>query len=70
METLHAAAVDDHCHAQITKDGDVVSNLALAIFARDLYKQCCNAAKENNISDDNIPSVSDSGPKTHINTEP
>ena len=57
IETLQAAAVVDFCHAQVTKDGNVVSNFALAISVRDLYEQCCNAAKEN-LSNDNIPSLS------------
>ena len=74
METLQAAAVDDHCHAKVTKDGNVVSNFALAISVRDLYEQCCNAAKENNLSDDNIPSLSwfsfQFWPNTGIHTQP
>ena len=57
IETPQAGAVDDR-HVQVTKDGDVVSNFALANSARDLYEQCCNAAKENNLSDDNVPSLS------------
>ena len=52
--TLHAAAVDE----LKTKDGNVVPNFALAISAIYLYLQCCNAANENNLSDDNIPSLS------------
>ena len=50
VEELQAAAVDDHRHAQVTKDGDVVSNLALAISARDLYEQRCKTGREKGLS--------------------
>ena len=55
---IQAAVVADCCHAQVIKDGNIVSNFALAISTRYLYEQYCNGAKENNLSDDNIPSLS------------
>ena len=58
IEELQAAAVDDCQHTQVTKDGDAVSNLALAISARHLYKQCCKTGREKGISDNQLPSLS------------
>ena len=59
IEELQAAAVDYRRHAQVTTDGEVVSNFALAISARDLYEQCSKTAKEiNKLTDDQIPSLS------------
>ena len=58
IEELQAAAIDDRQHTQVTKDGDVVSNLALAISARDLYEQCCKTGREKGLSDNQVPSLS------------
>ena len=58
IEELQAAAVDDRRLAQLKKDGDVVSNIALAISARDLYEQCCKTGGEKGISDNQLPSLS------------
>ena len=58
IEELQAAAVDDCRHAQVAKDGDTVSNLALAISATDLYEQCCKSGKEKGLSDNQLPSLS------------
>ena len=50
-------AVDNRRHAQVTSEGDVVSNFALAISPCDLYKQCSESAKEKELTDDSIPSL-------------
>ena len=58
IEELQAAAVDDCQHAQVTKDGDARSNLALAISARHLYEQCCKTGREKGLSDNQLSSLS------------
>ena len=58
IEELQPAAMDDSQHAQVTKDGDVVSNLALAISTRDLYEECCKAGREKGLSDNQLTSLS------------
>ena len=58
IEELQAAAIDDCQHTQVKKDGDAVSNLALAISARHLYKQCCKTGREKRLSDNQLPSLS------------
>ena len=57
IEELQALAVNDRRHAETT-DGEVVSNMALAISARDLYEQCVKAANERDINEEDIPSLS------------
>ena len=57
IEELQTAAADDCQHAQVTSEGDVVSNFALAILACDLYEQCSESAKEKGLTDDSIPSL-------------
>ena len=57
LEELQAAAVDDRHHATET-DREVVLNMALALSARDLYQQCVDQAKKENLLDEQIPSLS------------
>ena len=58
IEELQTATVDDRRHAQVTSEGDVVSNFALAISARDLYEQCSESAKEKGLTDYSFLSLS------------
>ena len=58
IEELQPAAVDHRRHAQVTKDGDVVSNLALAISVRDLYEECCKTGRDKGLSDNQLTSLS------------
>ena len=57
LEELQAAAVDDRRHAA-EMDGEVVLNMAFALSARDLYQQCVDQAKKENLLDEQIPSLS------------
>ena len=57
-EELQLAFAVNDCHHAETENGEVISNMALTISVRDLYKQCVQAAKVSHILDENILSRS------------
>ena len=57
IEELQAFVVDDRRHGG-NIDSEVITNMALAISARDLYEQCATAAKHDGLTDEDVPSLS------------
>ena len=51
-------AVDDRRHSHSNEDGLVVTNMAVAISAPDLYKKCKEAAIASGFREDEIPALS------------
>ena len=59
INELQASAVNDRRHADSTHNGqDIVTNMSIAISARDLYERCVHEAKEEGLNDEGIPSLS------------
>ena len=58
------------CHAVSTKQNEDVTNVAIAISAKDFYEQYITEAKSQGIQEQQTPSYRDSdfssGPKIHI----
>ena len=50
-------AVDDRRHSHTNKDGLVVTNMAVAVSAPDLYKKCKEAAIASGFGEDEIPAL-------------
>ena len=51
-------AVDERRHSSEDQDGDVIVNMAMAISAKDLHGKCKDAALNEGIQEDKIPSLS------------
>lgn len=51
-------AVDDRRHAHSNEDGLIVTNMAVAISAPDLYKKCKDPAIASGFGEDEIPALS------------
>ena len=58
MNELQETAVNDRCHAVSTKENEDVTNMAIAISAKDLYEQCITEAKSQGIQEEQTPSLS------------
>ena len=49
LNEIQATAVNDRCHTGSTEENEDVTNTAIAIPAKDLFKQCVTEAKSQGI---------------------
>ena len=58
QKTEELTTVNDRRHSEMTENGNVIINLALALSVRDLYEKCKVYTIEKGVTEENIPSLS------------
>ena len=58
MNELHETAVNERCSVVSTKENEDVTDLAIAISAKDFYEQYITEAKSQGIQEEQTPSLS------------
>ena len=49
LNEIQVTAVNDRCHTESTEENEDVTNMAIAISAKDLFKQCVTKVKSQGI---------------------